>query len=47
MSGCPTGDTTKEVSDQTLLDNFKQSKSYLLEISMMQGGQDAAYVRSL
>ena len=47
MSGCPTKETTKEVSDQTLLGNFKHCKSYLLEIGMIQGGQDVAYVRSL
>ena len=47
MSGCPTRETTKEVSDKTLLDNFKHCKSYLLEIAMIQGGQDVAYVRSL
>ena len=41
MSGCPTRETTKNVSDQTLLG------SYLLEIAMIQGGQDVAYVRSL
>ena len=46
MSGCPTKETTKEVSDQTLLGNFKHCKSYLLEIGMIQGGQDVAYVRS-
>ena len=47
MSRCPTRETTKEVSDQTLLDNFKHCKSYLLEIGMTKGGQDVAYVRSL
>ena len=40
-------ETTKEVSDQTLLDNFKHCKSYLLEIGMIQGGQGVAYVRNL
>ena len=43
----PTRKTTKEVSDQTLLDNFKHCKIYLLEIDMIQRGQDVAYVRSL
>ena len=47
MSWCPTREITKEVSDQTLLDNFKHIKSSFLEIGMMQGGQDVAYVRSL
>ena len=37
----------KEVSNQTLFNNFKHCKSYLLEIGMIQGGQDVAYVRSL
>ena len=30
-----------------MLDNFKHCKSYLLEIDMIQGGQDVAYVRRL
>ena len=47
MSGCPTRETTKEVSHQAQLDNFKHCKSYLLEIGMIQGRQDVAYVRSL
>ena len=34
MSRCPTRETTKEVSYQTLLDNFKHCKSYLLKIGM-------------
>ena len=42
MSGCPTRETTKEVSDQTEFDNFKHWKSYLVEIGMIQGGQDVA-----
>ena len=47
MLGCPTRETTKEVSDQTLINNFKYCKSYLLEIAMIEVGQDVAYVRSL
>ena len=47
MSGCPTRETTKEVSNQIFLDNFKHCKSYLLEIGMIQGVQDVAYVRRL
>ena len=35
MSGCPSRETTKEVSDQTEFDNFKHCKSYLLEIGMI------------
>ena len=35
MSGCPSKETTKEVSDQTWFDNFKHCKSYLLEIGRM------------
>ena len=45
MTQGPTRETTKEVSDQTLPDNFKHCKSSLLEICMMQGGQDVADVR--
>ena len=45
-SGCPIRETTKEISDQTLLDNFKHCKSYLLEIDMIEGGQDVAYDRN-
>ena len=29
------------------LDNFKHGKSYLLEIGMIQGGLDIAYIRAL
>ena len=43
MPGCPTRETTKEALAQTLLGNFKHCKSSLLEIGMIQGGQDVAY----
>ena len=47
MSGVPTRKAIKEVSDQIWLDNFKHSKSYLLEIWMISEGQDTADVRGL
>ena len=47
MSKCPTRETTKEVSDQTMLET-KHCKSYWSEIDMIQRGQDvASYVGSL
>ena len=42
MSECSARKTTKKVSDQTYLDNFKHWKGYLLEIDMIQREQDVA-----
>ena len=41
-SGVQQEKSQKKVSDQTMLDNFKHCKRYLLEIGMIQGGHDVA-----